>query len=82
MQGAHAGTLLATSADALQWSKPALKLVEWNGTTDNNILISHTGVEGDLGVMNDGKQWRAFGCVSNLIMCVCIKVSWCSVVGL
>ncbi len=36
----HAKLLLATSADGLHWEKPALGVVEWRGSTANNIVVN------------------------------------------
>ena len=62
-----AGVEYATSKDGVRWIKPSLGLVSFNGSTENNIIISANGTDPDLGFIldhhekNSSRKWKAFG---------------------
>lgn len=62
-----AGVEYATSLDGIKWTKPMLNLIAFNGSTDNNILISANGTDPDVGFYLDpheaniSRKWKAFG---------------------
>ena len=42
---AHAVLAYATSRDGIRWQKPSLGIVNYRGTSDNNIIMDHDGLE-------------------------------------
>ena len=61
------GVEYASSGDGIRWEKPTLGLVAFNGSKTNNILVSATGGDPDLGFYFDlheknlSRRFKAFG---------------------
>ncbi|OPZ86971.1 MAG: hypothetical protein BWY76_00697 [bacterium ADurb.Bin429] len=49
--GATCPVMLATSTDGIRWEKPELGIVEWRGSTANNIVISEAWFSGEPSVI-------------------------------
>ena len=71
LMGAHAtGTLYAESKDGLTFVKPSLGIVEWNGSTANNIVLDagsndyNRGVFLDTHEKNASRRFKLFGGVN------------------
>ena len=71
LMGAHAtGTLYAESTDGVLFVKPSLGIVEWNGSTANNIVLDagsndyNRGVFLDTHEKNASRRFKLFGGVN------------------
>jgi hypothetical protein len=49
--GVSCPVMLATSADGFRWEKPELGIVDWHGSTANNIVISEAWFSGEPSVI-------------------------------
>jgi len=63
----HAKFCMAESEDGLNWEKPSLGAIEWEGSTDNNIVLDEPycgciwgGVMADPDEEDERKRWKAF----------------------
>jgi hypothetical protein len=57
------GVCYATSSDGIAWEKPALGIVEFDGSTANNLVLRHchgTGVVEDCHDPNPARRFKAF----------------------
>ena len=58
------GLCHATSTDGIRWEKPALGLVEFNGSTANNLVLRYShgaGVLHDLQEKDPARRYKIFG---------------------
>ena len=61
-----AGTCYAVSQDGVNWTKPSLGVIAWNGSTANNIVVSTEadngrGVMKDTGEVDPSRRYKMFG---------------------
>ena len=65
-----AGCEYATSSDGIHWTKPSLGLVSFNGSTENNIIVSANGTDPDVGFLLDTNDYMLMWMLIFMSICV------------